>query len=75
QKKLYEISAEFVAHIKTRHIKMADMLVPLSMAILTEYDEKYLGLVDENKPLKNQGKEHEGNFTGRSGKTKKGHFR
>jgi Fe-S-cluster containining protein len=74
QKRLYEISAEFVAHIKTRHLKMADMLVPLSMAILTEYDEKYLGMVDENKSLTHQGKEHEGNIIGRRGKTKKGHF-
>jgi Fe-S-cluster containining protein len=75
QRKLYEISAEFVARIKTRHIKMADMLVPLSMAILTEYDENHLGLADEKETLKNQGKEHDGNFSGRRGKTKKGHFR
>lgn len=75
QKKLYEISADLVTHIKTRHLKMADMLVPLSMAILTEYDEKYLGIVDENKTLKHQGKEHERNVTGRRGKTKKSHFR
>ena len=74
QRKLYEISVEFVAHIKTRHLKMADLLVPLSMAILTEYDETYLGLVDENKSLKHQGKEHECNITGRR-KTKKSHFR
>lgn len=44
QKKLYEISADFVRQINTRHVKMADMLVPVSMAILTEYDENYLGL-------------------------------
>ena len=51
QKMLYEISAEFVSRIKTRHAKMADMLVPLSMAILTDYDENYLGVVDENETL------------------------
>jgi Fe-S-cluster containining protein len=59
QKKLYEISAEFVGQIKTRHAKMADMLVPLSMAILTDYDENYLGVVDENETLKKQGKEND----------------
>lgn len=45
--KLYEISAEFVAHIRSKHIKMADILVPLSMALLTEYNEDYLGTADE----------------------------
>jgi Fe-S-cluster containining protein len=75
QKKLYEISAEFVAHIKSRHFKMADILVPVSMAILTEYDEEYLGLVDGNKTVKHQGKEHDSKICGRSGKTKKSHFR
>lgn len=75
QTKLYEISAEFVSRIKTRHVKMADMLVPLSMAILTDYDENYLGLSDENQTLKEQGKENDGDISRRRGKTKKGHFR
>jgi Fe-S-cluster containining protein len=75
QKKLYEISAELVGHIKTRYVKMADLLVPLSMAILTEYNEEYLGVVDENKTLNNQGKENEGDISKRRGKTKKDHFR
>ena len=44
QKKLYDISEEFVRRIKTRYIKMAEMLIPVSMAILTDYDESYLGL-------------------------------
>jgi Fe-S-cluster containining protein len=75
QKKLYEISAEFVGQIKTRYFKMADMLVPLSMAILTDYDENYLGLVDESETLKKQGKENDNDVPGRRGKTKKSHFR
>jgi hypothetical protein len=54
---------------------MADMLVPLSMAILTEYNEEYLGVVDENKTLNNQGKENDSDIYRRRGKTKKGHFR
>jgi Fe-S-cluster containining protein len=48
--KLYEISAEFVAFIRSNHVKMADILVPLSMALLTEYNEEYLGIKeDEDK--------------------------
>lgn len=41
---LYDLSASFVESIDTRFIKMADMLVPLSMAILTDYDDAYLGI-------------------------------
>jgi len=75
QKKLYEISAEFVGQIRTRYVKMGDLLVPLSMAILTDYDENYLGVVDENETLKKQGKENDNDIPRRRGKTKKGHFR
>jgi len=75
QKKLYEISAEFVGNIRTRYVKMAEMLVPLSMAILTDYNEDYLGLVDENEIPKKQGKDNDSNIPRRRGKTKKGHFR
>ncbi len=75
QKRLYEISAELVAQIKTRYVKMADILVPLSMAILTDYNEDYLGVADENKTPKKQGKENDNDIPKRRGKTKKGHFR
>jgi Fe-S-cluster containining protein len=44
QKQLYEISAEIVQEIKSRYSRMGEMLVPLSMALLTEYDEAYLGV-------------------------------
>ena len=47
--KLTNISTEFVKEIKTKYVKMADMLVPLSMALLTEYNKEYLGIKDENK--------------------------
>lgn len=50
QKRLYEISADLVQAIKSRHIKMAEILVPLSMALLTVYDETYLGIGDEKPP-------------------------
>jgi Fe-S-cluster containining protein len=45
---LYRISAEMVADMKSRHIKMAEILVPLSMALLTSYDETYLGVGEED---------------------------
>ncbi len=59
QKKLYDISYEFVREIKTKYIKMADMLVPLSMAILTDFDEKFLGIADSKKANEKQGSENE----------------
>ncbi len=43
QKKLYELSEEIVRAIKSRYFRMGEMLVPLSMALLTAYDEEYLG--------------------------------
>ena len=50
QKKLFEISAELVAAIESRYSRMGEMLVPLSMALLTEYDEVYLGVSGEDAP-------------------------
>ena len=48
-RKLYELSVELIGAIRSKHIKMADMLVPLSMALLTDFDETYLGAL-EAKP-------------------------
>ncbi|WDN90464.1 hypothetical protein BuS5_03435 [Desulfosarcina sp. BuS5] len=44
QTKLYEISDELAQALKTKYSKLGEMLVPLSMAILTEYSEEYLGV-------------------------------
>jgi Fe-S-cluster containining protein len=44
QKQLFKISSDFIKEIKSKHVKMADMLLPLSMAIITSFDEVYLGL-------------------------------
>ena len=44
QKNLYKISAELVKEIKSSYVKMADMLVPLSTTLLTDYNEEYFGL-------------------------------
>ncbi len=49
QKKLYDIAAEFVHRSESRHVKMADMLVPVSMAMLTDYDADYLGIAAAKK--------------------------
>ncbi len=46
--KLYEISAELVAFIKTKHLKMADILMPVSMALLTDFSDEYLGITEED---------------------------
>jgi Fe-S-cluster containining protein len=42
--KLYEISFELAQSIQSRYPQLAEMLVPLSMAMLTDYTETYLGV-------------------------------
>jgi Fe-S-cluster containining protein len=49
QKKLYEISDELVRHINSKYLKLSEVLVPLSMAILNVYDKEYLGLAEADK--------------------------
>lgn len=44
-KQLYKISEDLVKDIKSKHTKMGDILVPVSMAIITDFNEDYLGLV------------------------------
>ena len=44
QNKLYAISRQLVQDIESRYNGLADMLVPLSMALLTDYNEEYLGI-------------------------------
>ena len=61
QNKLYEISVELVKEIKSRHVKLADVIVPLSMALLTIYDEEYLGIGDINRGDIKDKQEGEGN--------------
>lgn len=43
QHRLYEISFELAQEIKSRYPKLAEVLVPLSMALLTDYNDEYLG--------------------------------
>ncbi|SHJ56993.1 Putative zinc-or iron-chelating domain-containing protein [Desulfatibacillum alkenivorans DSM 16219] len=46
---LYQLSQKIVASIPTKYVGMADMLVPLSMALLTEYNKEYLGIKEEKE--------------------------
>ena len=41
---LMRISAEMVKEMGSRHVKMADVLVPVSMALITDYNDEYLGI-------------------------------
>jgi len=47
QSALMALSNALVADLKSKHTNMGEMLVPLSMALLTDYDDMYLGLADE----------------------------
>ncbi len=42
-KRLFEISAEIVADIQSKYGTLAGTLVPLSSALLTRYDDEFLG--------------------------------
>lgn len=47
QSKLYEISSALAREINSRYIRLAELLVPLSMALLTDYNPEYLGVKKE----------------------------
>jgi Fe-S-cluster containining protein len=55
---LQQISAELIRDLKSRHVKLSDMLVPLSMALLTVYDEDYLGVGEEKTQAQPPRKKH-----------------
>ena len=42
--RLYKISGDLVREIDSRFTQMGSVLVPLSMALLTDYNEEYLGV-------------------------------
>ncbi len=54
--KLHELSEEIVVALKSKHVKMGDMLMPLSMALLTVFDENYLGVATEKSETDADGK-------------------
>ena len=45
--KLQQISAELLRDIQSRNIKLADLLVPLSSAVVLDFDDVFLGIADE----------------------------
>lgn len=49
-KKLHELSCELIDVLQSTHVKMGDVLMPLSMALLTVFDEAYLGVESEKSP-------------------------
>ena len=57
-KRLYEISFALAHDIKSRYPNLADVLMPLSMALLTDFTKEYLGVRSEEE--KSEG-EHDGN--------------
>lgn len=46
---MQQLTAELVRDLGTRYVKLTDMLVPLSMALLTIYDEYFFGLKEPEK--------------------------
>jgi Fe-S-cluster containining protein len=48
QRRLLDISTRLVADIQSRFKGLGELLVPLSMALLTEYNAEYLGIDDED---------------------------
>jgi len=55
---LQKISAELIRDLKSRYVKLSDMLVPLSMALLTLYDDDYMGIGEEKVPDPSPRKRH-----------------
>jgi len=45
QERLMDMSRRLVQSIPTKHEKLEEVIVPLSMALMNEYDEDYLGIV------------------------------
>ncbi|MBW1616785.1 MAG: YkgJ family cysteine cluster protein [Deltaproteobacteria bacterium] len=44
QQKLYDLSVKVIKDIKSKHPDLFKMLIPVSMALLTEYNEEALGV-------------------------------
>jgi len=53
---LQKISAELLRDIGSRNIKLADLLIPLSSALITDFDDVFLGIAEEPTPEPASGK-------------------
>ena len=49
---LQQISAELLRDIKSKNIKLADLLVPLSSAVILDFDDVFLGIAEEPEEVK-----------------------
>jgi len=63
QRMLYELSADLVKDLESKHVKLPELLVPLSMALLTDYNDEYLG-TDHDAPGENSGETDKGKANG-----------
>lgn len=54
QSALMALSNALVSDLKSKYASLGEMLVPLSMALLTEYDDAYLGLKKEAQGSREQ---------------------
>ncbi|MFZ3048630.1 MAG: YkgJ family cysteine cluster protein [Desulfatirhabdiaceae bacterium] len=55
QDKLIELSYRLTTEIGSRHSRLHEILVPLSMSLLTIYDETYLGIKSSEKGKETKG--------------------
>jgi Fe-S-cluster containining protein len=55
QSKLYELSMDLATDLKSKYPKLGEMLVPVSMALLTEYSASYLGVAGTDPEDDSQG--------------------
>ncbi len=44
QTRMLQLSAELAAAIESKYVRIGELLVPLSMALITVYDNEYLGI-------------------------------
>ena len=56
QSELFKISSDLLSEIKSKHLRLAEMLIPISMAILTDFDTEYLGIDDHEEREKDDSK-------------------
>jgi len=54
--RLYNLSKEWTLKIGSRYDKLHEILVPLSMALITDYDDVYLGLKEPEPEPQDKGK-------------------
>ena len=46
---LYHFSLELSIQIKTKYSKLPEMMIPMSMALITEFNDEYLGVVNAER--------------------------